>query len=313
MMKDYERAMRQGAYDVLAYGSSDLREAVQALSVEIHQTEVGKLIFAEAREDGTTRLFLKRLSAGVDVLTKKGWWDMFIVTNTPCRKGIWSCEIAKLRTDRNGFPMMEVIPLAYLGENINGESVAWDYFARSGMFSKVFINTDHYKRRFNVQEVEKRFYDFWSDYDNEATKEYLKKHFIPNYTVPARKIWVAFCEGKVTLQEIEDALDTPEGFEAMAIDIAKNNKKYQEKYPLMMAKICGLCNGYVSIDTIENYLFSRYYPACDLQRDGKIGKEIEGVFELIEASIQYYADIKKAEKEAKKAARKAKKAEKACS
>ena len=312
-MKAYERAMRQEAYDILAYGSSDRREAIQALSVEMHQAEVGKLIFAEAREDGDTRLFLKRLCTGVDVLTKKGWWDMFIVTDTPCRKGIWSCEIAKVRTDKNGFPMMEVIPLAYLGESINGESVAWDYFARSGMFSKVFTNVDHYKNRFNVREVEKRFYDFWSEYDNEATKEYLRQHLIPNYTVPARKIWVAFCEGKVTLQEIEDALDTPVGFGAMAIDIAKNHMEYQEKYPLMMTKISSLGTGYISIDAVQSYLSSRYYAASRLQTEGKISKEIEGVFELIEASIQYYADLKKAEKEAKKAAKKAKKEQKACS
>lgn len=306
MMKDYVRTitMKQEAF----YGSSNQHETVQALGIEIYQAEVGKLIFTEAREDGTTRLFLKRLSAGVDVLRKKGWWDMFIITETPCRKGIWSCQIAKLRTDRNGFPLMEVIPLAYLGESINGESVAWDYFARSRMFSKVFTNTDHYKHRFNVQEVEKRFYDFWSDYDNETTKEYLKKHFIPNSIIPAREIWVAYCEGNVTLKEIEDALNTPQGFEAMAIDVAKNYKEYNEKYPLMMAKIMNLCNGYFSVNTIENYLFSRYYSACDLQKDGKISEELEGVFELIEASIQYYADLKNAEKEAKKAARKARKA-----
>ena len=99
----------------------------------------------------------------------------------------------------------------------------------------------------------------------------------------------------------------------MAIDIAKNHMEYQEKYPLMMTKISSLGTGYISIDAVQSYLSSRYYAASRLQTEGKISKEIEGVFELIEASIQYYADLKKAEKEAKKAAKKAKKEQKACS
>lgn len=307
-----EKEMRQEAYENRAYGifgGSEFRRSYNRFEVQELQKEVGKLIFAEAREDGDTRLFLKRLSVVSDVMRKDGWWDMFTVTDTLCRKGVWSCRINKIRLDRNEWLMMEVTPVSWLGENIKSESEAWDYFSRACLFSN-YYTTDHFKNRFNVSEVEKRFYDYWKEFDNDEVRNSFKSKMIPSWAIPARGIWRAFCDGKITLKEIEDALDTPYGFEAMAIDINKNKASYVDKYPLMMEKINSLKDGYVYIDDIQNYLSSRYYAASAMQKEGKLDKELEGVFELIEASIAYYAELKKAQKEAKKAARKAKKAQK---
>ena len=307
------KEMKQEMYDQLAYGSTETRQACQALDVEMQQEEVGKLIFAEAKEEGTTRLFIKRLCFVSDIMRKDGWWDMFTVTNVPCRKGIWSCRIDKIRLDKNGFPMMEVTPMNHLGESINEESIAWDYFSRSGMFSSHYTES-HYKQRFNVGEVEERFYYLWKHLDTDVARKEYAKQYIPSYSIPAIALWKAFCDGKLFLFEVEDALNTPEGFEKKALAIKNNTKEYEEKYPLMMAKIHNLrSDGRMYIDDIHNYLFSRYYSALDLQKDGKLNSDIEGTYELIEASIAYYAEQKKAEKEAKKAAKKAKKVQKACS
>lgn len=309
MDKIMEKEMRQEIYDHLAYGSTERRMKVQALDVEMKQEEIGKLIFAVAKEDDTTRLFIKRLCVVSDVMRKEGWWDMFTVSNVPCRKGVWSCRIDNIRLDKNGFPMMEVTPLDYLGESINSDSAAWDYFSRSSMFSK-FYTTNHYKSRFNVQEVEERFYSLWKHLDTEETKEEYKMQYIPSYCIPAIGLWRAFCDGKLLLEEVEDALNTPQGFEAMAINLLNNQKEFTEKYPLMMGKIRKMSDGYLYKNDVYDYLFSRYYAASAMQKEGKLDKELEGVFELIEASIAYYAELKKAQKEAKKAARKAKKAQK---
>ena len=90
--------------------------------------------------------------------------------------------------------------------------------------------------------------------------------------------------------------------------------EYEVNYPLILEKIYNLrIDWMMYIVDIHNYLFSRYYSALDLQKDGKLNSDIEGTYELIEASIAYYAEQKKAEKEAKKAAKKAKKVQKACS
>lgn len=307
-----EKEMRQEAYENRAYGifgGSEFRRSYNKFEVQELQKEVGKLIFAEAREEGDTRLFLKRLSVDSDVKRKDGWWDMFTVTDTPCRKGVWSCRINKIRLDRNEWLMMEVTPLDYLGESINSESVAWDYFSRSNIFSKLYT-TDHYKSRFNVQEVEERFYSLWKHLDTDETKEEYKKQYIPSYCIPAIGLWRAFCDKKLLLEEVEDALNTPQGFEAMAINLLNNQKEFTEKYPLMMGKIRKMSDGYLYKNDVYDYLFSRYYAASAMQKEGKLDKELEGVFELIEASIAYYAELKKAQKEAKKAARKAKKAQK---
>ncbi len=311
-MKAYEKAMRQEAFDVKAYGSSERRQEFNKIDVELHQSEIGKIVLAVSKEKDSTRLFLKRLSVVHDVMSKDGWWDMFTISNKPCNEGVWACRIDVIRLDKNGFKMMQVTPLSYLGKEIDGESVAWDYFGRSTLFS-CYYTESHYKNRFNVQEVENRFENLWKPFLTDEKIAELEKQYIPSYAMPALLLWDAFCNGKVTLNEIEDALDTPEGFEAMAIDIAKNTPKYKEQYPLMMSKICNLGSGYISIDTIQGYLSSRYYSASDMQREGKISKEIEGTFELIEASIRYYAEQKEAEKAARKAARKAKKAQKASS
>lgn len=310
--KLYEKVMRQEAFDLRNFGSSEMRESYHAFDVQQKQEEVGQLLFAEAKEDDSTRLFIKRLSIVHDVVCKDGWWDMFTVASKSCKKGIYICRIDVIRLDRNKFPMMEVTPISYLGESIDEESVAWDYFSRSNLFSKYYTES-HYKNRFNVNEVETRFENLWKPFLTAERTAEMEKQYVPEYARPATLLFEAFCDGKVTLKEIEEALDTPEGFEAMAIDIAKNPKKYDELYPLMMGKIRSLDSGYVTINKIQDYLFSRYYSASDMQREGKISKEIEGTFELIEASICYYVAQKEAEKAARKAARKAKKAQKACS
>lgn len=312
-MDNYEKYMRQVYFDERNYGSTENRAEFEEFRAKrLNETESGKYIFAEAKEDGTTRLFIKRLNIFSNVTTKDGWWDTFTITEKPCNKGIWLCRILKFTQDKDGYLMCIVYPVKNLGMIIDEESCAWDYFMRTKEFSTQYVS-NHLITRFNCTEVENQCYEFWKHMDTPAMKEYYKKQGVPMYMVISSCVLNAFLDDKITLNQIEGWLDTPEGFEALALKIKDNLQEYSESYPLMIGKLKALAtDGYISIDKIEDYVRRKYWEFDTLKRDGKITSELEETqaFERIEVVIQYWEDDKKAKKQARKDARKAKKANK---
>ena len=140
-----------------------------------NETEIGKLILCESKEEGSTRLFIHQFDSWVSALHKDGWWDTFTVTDIPCQKGFYICEIKKFRIDRNGYMNVIVFPKKYLGEVVDEDSPAWNYFFQTGRFSSPY-KTNKCCNHFNVERLEEIFKDDIENARKEDTKKYATKY-----------------------------------------------------------------------------------------------------------------------------------------
>ena len=124
----------------------------------LKQCEIGRLVVCDARKENSTRMYIHRLSRIDDIFMKDGWWDTFTISEKPCRKtGYYLCRIKEFRIDRNGYLNMVVIPLHYLGTDIDMDSDAWKYFGNRGFFTNYYQSIGYYRTRYNVAALHNLF------------------------------------------------------------------------------------------------------------------------------------------------------------
>jgi len=278
---------------------------------DLKRDEVGNLILCENREDTSTRLYIHRMNKIDDIFRKDGWWDTFTISKSACdKKGFYICKIDDFRIDRNGFLNMLVSPKAYLGTEIDVDSDAWDYFLKSGLFTFLYSSRSScHRTRFNVAALHKMFEEDILRIKKEQ-KERLGDQYIDASKEIASLVLDKYLSGKVTLEQIEQALDEKEVLEKLAEDFnfqlsrygVSEKNKYAE-YPLLLKKLPtddGIFKGYYTTTSTMRYLDRKNYEYDRLN----LGTETD-MLKRIEAVLQYWVDVKAKEKEEKKKKRKA--------
>jgi len=264
-----------------------------ALQVDqLSKTEIGKFILCYAKEDNTTRLYIHQFNKVMSIITKEGWWDTFTLSRKSCMKGFYLCRIGEFRLDKSGYLNLIVFPNKYLGETIDEDAAAWDYLNMSGKFTREYKSIQR-RGRFNITNLERNF------------KERFEES---GYPTMESFIFSVFMGDEITLDEISTALEEKYDIEKLADDINKNIEKYAEKYPLLAKKLPKEDVFGYTVYTTDCTV--RYLKNKDLEYDEhKLGDETI-LLNRVEAVLQYWVDVHKAQKEKAKAERKAKKLEK---
>lgn len=281
----------------------------------LKQCEIGRLVVCDARKENSTRMYIHRLSRIDDIFMKDGWWDTFTISEKPCRKtGYYLCRIKEFRIDRNGYLNMVVIPLHYLGTDIDMDSDAWKYFGNRGFFTNYYQSIGYYRTRYNVAALHNLFEEDIAKIEKNE-KERLGDDYICADKEIAEFILEKFIAGDITLKDIDKALDEKDDLEKLADDLNLNlerygtneKNRYAEDYPLLVKKLPvedhGILKGYYTADCTMRYLKRKSYEYTHLN----LGSETE-LLRRVEAVLEYWAEKKSKEKEAKKIARKQRKA-----
>lgn len=267
---------------------------------------IGKYLICESREDGATRLFIRNVTNPfADAYRKEGWWNTFTVTKTPAKKGLWLAKALEYRLDKNGYLNLEVEPVqpvddikfhqlfSFQSKNGTWESVAWWLMmSRSNAFLEEYEFSMTSSHKPNFEALVDHFADLKDMPEEEMGKTLLHRYLA----------------GKVTLEEIEECLNTPSKWEQLISDIQtaviKNTvaKTYGDRYPIFAKKVAHnvTTECYVCPEEVELYLQRQLYYYDELVNSGDI-QPVEGEWlDKIEAALQHRKMLKDAEKAAKK-------------
>jgi hypothetical protein len=287
------------------YDEEQTLENAPMLRDMYNETETGKYVFCEAKEDGATRLFLHQLCAYTDVLKKNGWWDTFTISEEPCQKGITLCSISKFTLDKNGFLMMVVVPVKYLGTSIDEDSAAWDYLHRSGRFSKMYVSDNH-AFRWNEAALNEKFAElFQTEKALVLGHPLTAKMYQGDYVFFANVLLNEWLNENITLDDIANPLNEKFGIEKLAEDLCKNYHTYKTTRPLLVEKL-PFQYGYISRMEVETYLQRKEWEYDDLLKKGLVNP-VDHLFDKVEEICRFRNNEKEAKKAARKEARLAKK------
>lgn len=266
---------------------------------------VGKYVIVEARDDNTTRLFIKSTNDITNARTREGWWNTFSICKNPCNKGFYIGVISELRHDKNGYPIFVIQIKCGIDDDFMSHEPFIHIVAMSQLFPNEFSNIDsrnNYEALIGL--AEKYGYQGGSNIIN--LSRYLMELFI---------------DGKVSIEDIDHAANTATQYDIDCLMITDffNNEDNRSKYPLLFAKKDkksfseGLKynSKYASEDaywfmgdmiTAANSAVDKgYIPAME---------DSERNQDFIERYLRFDQERKKANKAAKTAAKKAKKASK---
>lgn len=265
---------------------------------QLNKTEKGKMVLCESKENDSTRLFVHRFSSWADFVTRNGWWDTFTISNTTCKTGYWLCVIDSFRIDRNGYLNMLVTPKKHLGESVDDESIAWDFFYSLGIFCSEY-NTSHACARFNTECLFELFKDEFVNIQQDTA--------YPMYKTKGMIIFNKFLNDETNLETIEKALDEKMPIEKLVDEIGDclRSRKIDDKfknYELIFEKLRNAVGQYPTSYNIQSWVMRKYWEYDDL----KLGTETD-YLKRIMAVLQYWVNKNAQDKEARKAARKAKK------
>lgn len=277
----------------------------------LKQCEIGRLVVCDAHEVNSTRMYIHRLSRIDDIFMKDGWWDTFTISEKACSDtGYYLCRIKEFRIDRNGYLNMVVIPLHYLGADIDMDSDAWKYFSNRGLLTNYYQSKGYYRTRYNIPALHQLFAE-----DITRIERHEKERLGDNYICADKKIaefiMEKFLAGDLTLADIDKALDEKDDLEKLADDLNLNlrrygisdKNRYTTDYPLLVKKLPMEDQGYYTADCTMRYLKRKNDEYTHLN----LGSETE-LLRRVERVLEYWEEKKVKDKEAKKLARKQRKA-----
>lgn len=264
-------------------------EAAQA----IYDDKVGKFVIVEAREDNTTRVFIRDMNMFGDARRKEGWWNTFSICNAPVEKGFYMGRIDKVKYDKDGYPIFVIYIVRCVPDDILQHTELCYVFARSLLFLDTFTNPD-------------------SDYNHDALFQ-LAQTFSPDreYFATLTKAYAA-----QTLMEdrIVAAMRTPTSYalKCKAVNEFFANPANATQYPLLFAKRDKSSEKYRmrwSEDGQYLFLDDILLNADRLVKNGTLSPRAEGESDYDFAERYFrFDEVRKAQnKAAKTAAKKAKK------
>lgn len=268
-----------------------------------------KYIICESRNSGDTRLFIRTVTSILeDAHRKKGWWDTFTVTKDPTPKGLWLAKIVEYKLDKNGYINLEVetiLPIddvkfhrLFCFESTDGtwNSIAWWLMM---VRSNIFLNK----------------YDFRMSSSHDPNYKVLRSEFPELGDVKpdeiGRIMLHKYLRNEVTLEKIEECLNTPSDWDQLVIDIQKAvaydkvDKLYGDKYPLFAKKVSNNVVGSSNVvykHNIEWYLKRQLMYYDELIKDNKVEaiSDETAWLDMIETALKYRKSLKDAEKASKK-------------
>lgn len=259
----------------------------------IYDDKAGKFVIVEAREDNTTRVFIRDMNMFGDARRKEGWWNTFSICNAPVEKGFYMGRIDKVKYDKDGYPIFVIYIVRCVPDDILQHTELCYVFARSLLFLDTFTNPD-------------------SDYNHDALFQ-LAQTFSPDreYFVTLTKAYAA-----QTLMEdrIVAAMRTPTSYalKCKAVNEFFGNTANATQYPLLFAKRDKSSEKYRmrwSEDGQYLFLDDILINADRLVKNGSLSPRAEGESDYDFAERYFrFDEVRKAQnKAAKTAAKKAKK------
>ena len=297
--------------------------------------EPGTLLYVEATEPNTTRLFIRSLYPLEDVEKKMGWWNIFTITKEPVKNaGMYIARINLHTYDRDNHDMLIVsivcpIPAQEVYDLFGPmewyrRSIIQDIFLLSRKFSEKDAITHYYQNGNNWLAL----YRMASHIDNTIDTRRIGDHEVVREYIA--KIVDLIISGKLSMVDAVKCLIKPTEFEmneAKWIEklqaIVDNIDSYTE-YPALAEYIKKLISKTTSWNVrcnIYNHLAdlsSKYVSAVvngHMDRvpgddpNAKIWHDWHDpvYFDKLEAYLKFDAERKAKNKAAKKAAKKAKK------
>lgn len=275
-----------------------------------NKNNVGKKLICECRGEESdksgTRLFIRNVTNVIeDAYKKEGWWNTFTLSKEKVEKGLWLAEVVNYRLDRNGYVNSEVKVIMPVND-----------IAFHTLFSekKGTWNSSAWWLMMVVSKAFLREYNF-SAYEiiHEPNFDELKKRFPIFDGLSAKEIGekalYMYLNNEVTIEEIEECLDTPNDWEKLILNVSSAvlrgnaERLYGDKYPLFAKKVShNVENGYCDfmVCNAEDYIKRqiRYYD--ELLKDGKIEPVVGDVLDIVETALAYRKSLKDAEKAEKK-------------
>ena len=188
-------------------------EAAQA----IYDDKVGKFVIVEAREDNTTRVFIRDMNMFGDARRKEGWWNTFSICNAPVEKGFYMGRIDKVKYDKDGYPIFVIYIVRCVPDDILQHTELCYVFARSLLFLDTFTNPD-------------------SDYNHDALFQ-LAQTFSPDREYFAT-LTKAYADQILLEDRIVAAMRTPTSYalKCKAVNEFFANPANVTQHPLLFAK-----------------------------------------------------------------------------
>lgn len=297
--------------------------------------EQGTLLYVEATEPNTTRLFIRSLYPLEDVEKKMGWWNIFTITKEPVENaGMYIARIDRHTYDKDGHDMLiasivcpvpaqEVYDLFGPMEWYR-RSIIQDIFLLSGKFSEKNTIMHHCHPDNNWLAL----YRMASQIDNTIDTGRIRDHEVVREYIA--KIVDLIISGKLSIVDAVKCIKQPTDFEI-------NERLWIEKLEGIVYNI----DTYTDHPKLAEYIKNRIsettidYVAHDIYNmlNNLHGKYISAVinghmervkgddpdaswwdwhdpayFDKLEAYLKFDAERKAKNKAAKKAAKKAKKA-----
>lgn len=261
---------------------------------------VGKYVICESKKEDEKRKY-KRLyirnvmNVYMDAHHKNGWWDTFTLSETDVPTGLWLCVIKEFRLDKNGYVNMIVDAVAPIPE------IKCHFFfeAKEGTWNspaiKLMLGSGNFIPEYN-------FYTF-RDLNVEELRNRFPQYSALPYKELCDKVLKDWLANKVSLEEIENALNEKTAYEKLIIKIqnavfnGKMEKEFPE-YPLFAEKITNTKSG------VKEYVERNIFSYHDLVADGKISETSEYPLDMVEAVLLYRKKEKELAKQARKEKRK---------
>lgn len=264
-------------------------EAAQA----IYDDKVGKFVIVEAREDNTTRVFIRDMNMFGDARRKEGWWNTFSICNAPVEKGFYMGRIDKVKYDKDGYPIFVIYIVRCVPDDILQHTELCYVFARSLLFLDTFTNPD-------------------SDYNHDALFQ-LAQTFSPDREYFAT-LTTAYAAQTLMEDRIVAVMRTPTSYalKCKAVNEFFGNTANAAQYPLLFAKRDKSSEKYRmrwSDDGQYLFLDDILLNANRLVKNGTLSPRAEGESDYDFAERYFrFDEVRKAQnKAAKTAAKKAKK------
>ena len=179
--------------------------------------EPGTLIYVEATEPNSTRLFIRSLYPLEDIKKKEGWWNIFTITDKPVENaGMYIARIDRHTYDKDGHDMLIVsivcpIPAQEVYDLFSSmewhkRSIIQDIFLLSGKFSEKAALRQHY-----MDNNWLALYKMASQFDQTIDISHTGDHEV--YTDYISKVVDLIISGKLSMVDAVKCLIKPTEFE----------------------------------------------------------------------------------------------------
>lgn len=296
--------------------------------------EPGTLLYVEATEPNTTRLFIRSLYPLEDAEKKMGWWNIFTITKEPVENaGMYIARIDRHTYDKDGhdmliasiacpIPAQEVYDL-FGPMEWHRRSIIQDIFLLSGKFSEKDAITHYYQDANNWLAL----YRMASQIDNTIDTRRIGDHEVVREYIA--KIVDLIISGKLSIVDAVKCIKQPTDFEinerqwieklegiVYNIDTYTDHPKLAEYIKKRISAIGIDCVAH-NIYTMLGELHGKYISAVINGHMERVkGDDPDAswwdwhdpvYFDKLEAYLKFDAERKAKNKAAKKAAKKAKK------